>query len=86
MPFNRYVKIRRIALINYGEDYGKLVVIMDVIGQNRDDAVSRKISLDTFVDFALAQGSQWILIMLHDIGMVKQGERINKQQMAALRS
>ncbi|KAK6926420.1 RecF/RecN/SMC, N-terminal [Dillenia turbinata] len=31
------------------------------------DAVSRKISLDTLVDFALAQGSQWIFITPHDI-------------------
>ncbi|KAL7001725.1 Structural maintenance of chromosomes protein 6B [Sarracenia purpurea var. burkii] len=47
------------------------------------DAVSRKISLDTLLDFALAQGSQWIFITPHDISMVKQGERIKKQQMAA---
>lgn len=50
------------------------------------DAVSRKISLDTLVDFALAQGSQWIFITPHDISMVKQDERIKKQQMAAPRS
>lgn len=50
------------------------------------DAVSRKISLDTLVDFALAQGSQWILITPHDISMVKNGDRIKKQQMAAPRS
>lgn len=50
------------------------------------DAVSRKISLDTLVDFALAQGSQWIFITPHDISMVKQTERIKKQQMAAPRS
>ncbi|KAF3325888.1 structural maintenance of chromosomes protein 6B [Carex littledalei] len=49
------------------------------------DAVSRKISLDTLVDFALAQGSQWIFITPHDISMVKPGERIKKQQMAAPR-
>ncbi|KAJ3698353.1 hypothetical protein LUZ61_002058 [Rhynchospora tenuis] len=49
------------------------------------DAVSRKISLDTVVDFALAQGSQWIFITPHDISMVKPGERIKKQQMAAPR-
>ncbi|KAJ1426545.1 SMCs flexible hinge superfamily [Sesbania bispinosa] len=30
------------------------------------DAVSRKISLDTLVDFAEAQGSQWIFITPHD--------------------
>ncbi|PWA83394.1 P-loop containing nucleoside triphosphate hydrolases superfamily protein [Artemisia annua] len=50
------------------------------------DAVSRKISLDTIVDFALAQGSQWIFITPHDISMVKNDERIKKQQMAAPRS
>ncbi|KAM0053457.1 putative structural maintenance of chromosomes protein [Helianthus debilis subsp. tardiflorus] len=50
------------------------------------DAVSRKISLDTVVDFALTQGSQWIFITPHDISMVKHDERIKKQQMAAPRS
>ncbi|XP_044506156.1 structural maintenance of chromosomes protein 6B [Mangifera indica] len=49
------------------------------------DAVSRKISLDTLVDFALAQGSQWIFITPHDISQVKQGPKIKKQQMAAPR-
>ncbi|VFQ80935.1 unnamed protein product [Cuscuta campestris] len=49
------------------------------------DAVSRKISLDALVDFALAQGSQWIFITPHDISMVKQDERVRKQQMTAPR-
>ncbi|CAA7391608.1 unnamed protein product [Spirodela intermedia] len=49
------------------------------------DAVSRKISLDTLVEFAVAQGSQWIFITPHDISMVKNGDRIRKQQMAAPR-
>jgi hypothetical protein len=35
MPFKRYVEIGRVALVNYGEDYGKLVVISDVVDQNR---------------------------------------------------
>lgn len=35
MPFQRYVEIGRVALINYGEDYGKLVVIVDVVDKNR---------------------------------------------------
>eukprot|EP00252_Welwitschia_mirabilis_P027297 TRINITY_DN9330_c0_g1_i1.p1 TRINITY_DN9330_c0_g1~~TRINITY_DN9330_c0_g1_i1.p1 ORF type:complete len:138 (-),score=29.90 TRINITY_DN9330_c0_g1_i1:398-811(-) len=35
MPFKRYVEIGRVALINYGPDYGKLVVIVDVVDQNR---------------------------------------------------
>jgi structural maintenance of chromosomes protein 6 len=72
--------------------------------------VSRKISLDTLVDFAVAQGSQWIFITPHDIrsintisisvvlgfilfynssylsfSMVKAGDSIKKQQMAAPR-
>ncbi|GER35076.1 structural maintenance of chromosomes family protein [Striga asiatica] len=49
------------------------------------DAVSRKISLDAVVDFALSQGSQWIFITPHDISMVKNDEKIKKQQMAAPR-
>ncbi|CAJ1976454.1 unnamed protein product [Sphenostylis stenocarpa] len=35
IPFKRYVEIGRIALVNYGKEYGKLVVIVDVIDQNR---------------------------------------------------
>lgn len=34
-PFKRYVEIGRVALVNYGKDYGRLVVIVDVIDQNR---------------------------------------------------
>ncbi|KAM1746200.1 hypothetical protein ACFX11_012847 [Malus domestica] len=34
-PFKRCVEIGRVALVNYGEDYGKLVVIVDVLDQNR---------------------------------------------------
>ncbi|GFQ04708.1 structural maintenance of chromosomes protein 6b [Phtheirospermum japonicum] len=49
------------------------------------DAVSRKISLDAIVDFALAHGSQWIFITPHDISMVKNDDKIKKQQMAAPR-
>eukprot|EP00877_Chromochloris_zofingiensis_P013834 jgi/Chrzof1/8704/Cz03g21090.t1 len=35
MPFKRYVEIGRVAMVNFGEDYGKLVVISDVVDQNR---------------------------------------------------
>lgn len=31
MPFKRYVEIGRVAFVNYGEEYGKLVVIVDVV-------------------------------------------------------
>ncbi|XP_019460017.1 PREDICTED: probable 60S ribosomal protein L14, partial [Lupinus angustifolius] len=34
-PFKRFVEIGRVALINYGKEYGRLVVIVDVIDQNR---------------------------------------------------
>ncbi|XP_039013831.1 60S ribosomal protein L14-2-like [Hibiscus syriacus] len=34
-PFKRYVEIGRVALVNYGKDYGKLVFIVDVVDQNR---------------------------------------------------
>ncbi|XP_020572528.1 structural maintenance of chromosomes protein 6A-like isoform X2 [Phalaenopsis equestris] len=47
------------------------------------DAVSRKISLDALVEFAVNQGSQWIFITPHDISMVKAGDRVRKQQMPA---
>jgi large subunit ribosomal protein L14e len=29
------VEIGRVALVNYGKEYGRLVVIVDVIDQNR---------------------------------------------------
>ncbi|MCO5581261.1 hypothetical protein L7F22_035139 [Adiantum nelumboides] len=35
------------------------------------DAVSRKISLDTVVDFAVSHGSQWIFITPHDIRLME---------------
>lgn len=35
MPFKRYVEVGRICLVNFGEDFGKLVVISDVLDQNR---------------------------------------------------
>ncbi len=35
MPFSREVCIGRVALISYGEESGKLVVITDVVDQNR---------------------------------------------------
>ncbi|GJM85561.1 hypothetical protein PR202_ga02022 [Eleusine coracana subsp. coracana] len=35
MPFKRFVEIGRVALVNYGKDYGRLVVIVDVVDQNR---------------------------------------------------
>ncbi|KAG2719242.1 hypothetical protein I3760_03G258500 [Carya illinoinensis] len=31
----RYVEIGRLALVNYGKEYGRLLVIVDVIDQNK---------------------------------------------------
>ena len=33
--FERYVEIGRVAVVNDGKDYGKLVTIVDVVDQNR---------------------------------------------------
>mmetsp|Transcript_32136 Transcript_32136/g.91165 ORF Transcript_32136/g.91165 Transcript_32136/m.91165 type:complete len:131 (+) Transcript_32136:89-481(+) len=35
MPFTRNVQIGRVALVNYGPDFGKLVVITDVLDHHR---------------------------------------------------
>ncbi|KAJ1701998.1 hypothetical protein LUZ63_001777 [Rhynchospora breviuscula] len=35
MTFKRFVEIGRVALVNYGKEYGRLVVIVDVVDQNR---------------------------------------------------
>jgi len=35
MVFKRFVEIGRVCVINYGPDYGKLCVIIDVLDQNR---------------------------------------------------
>eukprot|EP00873_Tetraselmis_striata_P000189 jgi/Tetstr1/420453/TSEL_011566.t1 len=35
MPFTRNVEIGRLALVNYGPDYGKLVIITDVVDFRR---------------------------------------------------
>lgn len=42
MPFARFVQIGRVALVNYGPEYGSLVVITDVIDQNRVRASTAK--------------------------------------------
>ena len=45
MPFKRYVEVGRVASINYGDEYGKLVVITDVVDQNRVRGRSRIVRL-----------------------------------------
>merc|ERR1712048_958719 len=35
MPYTRLVEVGRVAMINYGKDYGKLVVIVDIVDAAR---------------------------------------------------
>ena len=35
MPFSRLAEIGRVAIVNYGPETGKLVVISDIVDQNR---------------------------------------------------
>ncbi|CEO98954.1 Large ribosomal subunit protein eL14 domain-containing protein [Plasmodiophora brassicae] len=35
MVFDKFVEVGRVIFINYGPDYGKLAVILDVVDQNR---------------------------------------------------
>jgi hypothetical protein len=44
-PFKRFVEIGRVALVNYGKDYGRLVVIVDVVDQNRVSGISFPLKL-----------------------------------------
>ena len=50
MPFRRYVEIGRVAVVNYGPEYGKLVVISDVIDQNRVRSAAPQLSLQRLLD------------------------------------
>ena len=54
-PFRRFAQVGRVALCNYGEDYGKLVVIIQVIDQNRVlvSATGMKNSVTTFKRISL---------------------------------
>ncbi|CAI5967995.1 unnamed protein product [Closterium sp. NIES-65] len=35
MPFRRYMEVGRVCMVNFGPMYGKLVVVVDIIDQNR---------------------------------------------------
>ena len=51
MPFKRYVEIGRLAVVNYGADYGKLVTIVDVVDQQRVCSVVSPINGDIVFTF-----------------------------------
>lgn len=40
MPFKRYVEIGRVALVNYGPEFGKLVTVVDIVDSNRVRVIS----------------------------------------------
>ena len=42
MPYTRLVEVGRVAMINYGKDYGKLVVIVDIVDAARVSESSRE--------------------------------------------
>jgi ribosomal protein L14E/L6E/L27E len=48
MPFKRNAEIGRVAVVNYGEETGKLVVISDIVDQNRVSSESWNIQLQAF--------------------------------------
>ncbi|KAL3940621.1 MAG: hypothetical protein SGBAC_004877 [Bacillariaceae sp.] len=35
MPFNRYVEVGRVVLINFGPETGKLATVIDIVDQNK---------------------------------------------------
>merc|ERR1712178_502211 len=35
MPYTRLIEVGRVAMVNYGKDYGTLVVIVDIVDQAR---------------------------------------------------
>jgi hypothetical protein len=41
MPFKRNAEIGRVAVVNYGPETGKLVVISDIVDQNRVSSEQR---------------------------------------------
>nr|CDM81399.1 unnamed protein product [Triticum aestivum] len=47
LSFKRFVLIGRVALVNYSKDYGRLIVIVDVVDQNRnvEDTVHREVEI-----------------------------------------
>jgi ribosomal protein L14E/L6E/L27E len=47
MGYSRFVEVGRVAMINYGEDYGKLCVIMDVLDHNRVSATAGQAAAGT---------------------------------------
>merc|ERR1711907_616916 len=53
MPFTRLVEVGRVAMVNYGKDYGKLVVIIDISkSPNKKTLIAALNSSKAFEKFA----------------------------------
>ncbi|KAE9452997.1 hypothetical protein C3L33_15084, partial [Rhododendron williamsianum] len=65
-PFKRYVEIGRVALVNYGKEYGRLVVIVDVIDQNRVLSLSLSLLISYYPVFGCnrSSGLGWSILGL----------------------
>ena len=72
MPFKRYVEIGRVALVNYGEDYGKLVVISDVVDQNRVRSWPSSRFAHTYIQHEAVEASAAECSLQHPAVHVKQ--------------
>lgn len=44
MPFKRNAEIGRVAVVNYGVETGKLVVISDIVDQNRVSRAAQQLT------------------------------------------
>merc|ERR1719484_353968 len=59
MPFERLVEVGRVCMVNYGKDYGRLVVVVDIVdqayalveapGQQREKTLYKRLSITPFV-------------------------------------
>ncbi|XP_026396630.1 60S ribosomal protein L14-2-like [Papaver somniferum] len=67
MPFKRYVEIGRVPLVNCGECYGKLVVIVDVIDQNRAGSSKHEWSVKRRADSSHLLASSQVLVDAPDM-------------------
>ena len=59
MPYTRLVEVGRVAMINYGKDYGKLVVIVDIVDAARVSESSRETPRKEVLGRVLARERRW---------------------------
>lgn len=82
MPYTRLVEVGRIAMINYGKDYGKLVVIVDIIDQaralcdapdmTRKPVYFKRMAITEFkIDISKCPDKKTLTAALNDSGVMK---------------